>query len=98
VTVEFTVRYKKPVPIGGPLRVVGRIVKDSTRFFEGSGELLLPDGSVAAEGRGRYIKMPLEKIADFDRTEQDWRVVPLPQDPSEVEIRDREQGRTDPAT
>ncbi len=86
VTVEFTVRYKKPVPLDGPLRVIGRIDKDSSRFFEGSGELLLADGSVAAEGHGRYIKMPLEKIADFNREEQEWRVTPLPQDPVEVDL------------
>jgi acyl-coenzyme A thioesterase PaaI-like protein len=92
VTVEFSVRFKKPVPLRGPLRVIGRIVKDTPRFFEGSGELLLPDGSVAAEGRGRYIKMPLEKIADFDREEQDWKVVPLPEDPAEVDIGAAEGG------
>jgi uncharacterized protein (TIGR00369 family) len=86
VTVEFSVRYKKPVPTGVPLRVVGRITKDSSRFFEGSGELLLPDGTVAVEGSGRYIKMPLEKIADFNPDEQDWRVVAMAKDPPEVEL------------
>ena len=42
------------------------MTKDSSRFFEGSGELLLADGTVAAEGHGRYLKAPLEKMADFD--------------------------------
>jgi acyl-coenzyme A thioesterase PaaI-like protein len=86
VTVDFSMRLSKPVPISGPLRVIGRIDKDSSRFFEGSGEILLADGSVAVSGKGRYIKMPLDKIADFNREEQEWRVVPLPEDPTEVEL------------
>jgi acyl-coenzyme A thioesterase PaaI-like protein len=86
VTVEFSMRLRKPIPIGGALRVVGRIDKDSPRFFEGSGELLLASGEVAVEAKGRYIKMPLEKIADFDREAQQWRVVARPDDPAEVEL------------
>lgn len=86
VTVEFTSRYKKPVPLNEELRVVGRITKDGNRIFEGSGEILLKDGSVAVEGYGKYIKLPLEKISDFDHEEQEWCVVPSPDDPVEVEI------------
>ncbi len=86
VTVEFTMRFKKPVPTDRPVRVIGRIVKDASRFFEGTGEILLEDGTVAVEGQGRYIKMPIEKIADFDRDAQEWKVVAMPDDPAEVEI------------
>jgi hypothetical protein len=38
---------------------VGRITGDKSRVFEGSGELLLPDGSVAADCVGKYIKMDI---------------------------------------
>jgi acyl-CoA thioesterase FadM len=86
VTAEISVRFKKPVPIGEELRVIGRITRDSNRFFEGSGEILLPDGSIAAEGQGKYMKLPLENIADFDRQEQEWGVVSFPDDPEFIEI------------
>ena len=86
VTVEIAVRFKKPVPLEEELRVVGRITRDSKRFFEGTAEILLPDGTVAAEGKGKYMKLPLEKIADFVADEQDWSVVSLPDDPEYVEI------------
>jgi len=86
VTVEITVRFKKPVPTDLELRVIGRITRDTSRFFEGSGELLLPDGTVAVEGVGKYLKMDLEKIADFDHEEQQWRVVRSPEDPEFVEL------------
>ena len=85
VTVEFTSRYKKPVPLDRPLRVVGRIVKEGSRMFEGTGELLLEDGTVAVEGRGRYMKLPIEQIMDPHAVGLDWKVVPLPDDPTEVE-------------
>ena len=95
VTVDFSLRFRKPLPIGGPLRVVGRIDKDSSRFFEGSGEIVLDDGSIAVTAQGRYIRMPLEKIADFDREEQQWKVTSLPGDPREVEL---ENGKATPET
>jgi acyl-coenzyme A thioesterase PaaI-like protein len=84
VTVEFAVQFKKPVPIGGELRVVGRITRETSRMFEGEGELRLPDGTVAATGAGKYLKLPLERIADFDFDEQDWKVIPSDRDPKRI--------------
>jgi uncharacterized protein (TIGR00369 family) len=86
VTVDLQVRFKKPVPLGEELRIIGRIEKDSNRFFEGTGKLILPDSAVAAEGYGKYLKVPLEKIADFDVDAQEWGVVPSVNDPETFEI------------
>ena len=86
VTVEFKVRYKKPVPLDQELRVVGRITGQNRRLFEGTGVILLPDGEVAVEGHGKYIKLPLEEIADFDYEEQEWKAVLKEGDPTEIEL------------
>ncbi len=86
VTVEFSVRYRKPVPLDQELRVVGRITNQRSRMFEGTGEILLPDGQVAVEGHGKYIKLPLEEIADFDYEEQDWKAVLADSDPKKIEL------------
>jgi uncharacterized protein (TIGR00369 family) len=86
VTMECSTRYRKPVPLGEEIRVVGRITKITHRYFEGTGEILLSDGRVAVEGRGKYIKLPLDKIADFNFDEQEWRVTPSAADPQEVEL------------
>lgn len=86
VTVEFKVRLRAPVPLGVELRVVGRITKDNRRMFEGTGEILLPDGQTAVEGFGKYIKLPLENIADFDYEEQEWKTVLSPEDPKTIEL------------
>jgi uncharacterized protein (TIGR00369 family) len=86
VTVEMNVRYRKPVPLDQELRVVGRITNQNRRLFEGTGEILLPNGDVAVEGRGKYIKLPLEEIADFDYEEQEWKAVLAEDDPQEIEL------------
>ena len=71
VTVELNLRFRKPVPLDGEVRAVARITKDSRRIFEGTGEIILADGTVAVEASGRYLKMPIDKIADGD-FELEW--------------------------
>ncbi len=86
VTVEFSIKYKKPVPLNEELRVIGRITEEKSRIFKGTGEILLQDGTIAVEGFGKYIKLPLSKIADFDAEEQQWKINHLPDDPQIFEI------------
>lgn len=86
VTMEFTTRFKKQIPLGEELRVVGRITKETSRTFEGSGEILLANGDVAATGEGVYLRMPLAKIADFNADEQDWRIVQNGSEPETIEL------------
>lgn len=64
VTVELTVRYRKPVPNDRQVRVLARITRPSKRIFEGTGEIVLDDGSVAVEASGRYMRLPLGQIAE----------------------------------
>jgi acyl-coenzyme A thioesterase PaaI-like protein len=92
VTVEFTTRFRRPVPTDQELKVIGRITKEDGRFFEGTGEIVLPSGEIAATGRGRYIKMPLEKIADFNVEEQEWRVIDSASDPKEIAVQTANNG------
>ena len=86
VTVEFTTRYKKPIPLGQPLRVRARITREKSRFYEGESEILLADGTIAATGSGRFLKMPRDKFENFDELEQEWFVSRSEADPKEVEL------------
>ncbi len=70
VTVELTVRFRKPVPLDRDVRIVARVTKDSSRLFECRGEIVLEDGSAAVEACGRYMKLPIDRIADGDFTEE----------------------------
>lgn len=86
VTIELSIRYKKPIPLNTELKAVGRITKDTSRIFEGTGELLLPNGEVAATAQGRYMKMPIDKITDTDEMHMEWQMVKSTDDPEEIEI------------
>lgn len=73
VTAELTVRFQQPVPLGVELTARGRITRDRRRLFEGSGELYLPDGTVAITASGRYFKLALGAISE-DPGDLGWRV------------------------
>jgi acyl-coenzyme A thioesterase PaaI-like protein len=85
VTVELVVRYKKTVPLDSELKVVGRIIRDRGRLFEGSGELYLPNGEIAVEAEGKYMKRHLEQITDKNFTQNEW-FVPEDDLPDEISI------------
>lgn len=86
VTAELKIRFKKPIPLDEELKVIGRITKESNRLFEGSGELVLSNGDIAVTCEGKYLKLPLDDVADFDREENEWRVIPSDSDPASIEI------------
>lgn len=86
VTVDLSVKYRKPLPVEEELQAVARITKNSRRFFEGTGEILLPDGTPAVEARGRYFRLPLENIAQSERDILEWEIRPSPDDPQELNI------------
>jgi uncharacterized protein (TIGR00369 family) len=89
VTIDFSVRYRKPVPLDEEIRVIGRITEDGKRTFEGSGEIILADGSTAIEGKGKYLRMPIDKIADFDHESDEWQRLAEANDPVMVTLPDR---------
>lgn len=79
VTVELNVKFRKPVPLDGTVSAVCSITRDSSRLFEGTGRIVLADGSTAIEATGKYMKLPIDKIAEGDFETQwfpDTRPVP----------------------
>lgn len=50
VTARLDIRYRQPTPIHTPLKVIGRVVSQKRSFYEMKGEVILPDGTVSAEG------------------------------------------------
>ena len=86
VTIDLNVKFKKPIPLNEELKVIGRITNENGRMFEGTGEIVLKSGDVAVTAHGKYLKVPLEKIADFDRSENEWMIVESETDPNVIEI------------
>lgn len=72
VTIELNLKYKKPVPLDVELKVIGRIVSDKGRIFEGTGELILPNGDVAVTASGRYMKRNVNQIVENDFIADEW--------------------------
>lgn len=85
VTAEFTVKFRKPVPLDREVRAVGRITRDRGRMFEGTGEIILEDGTVAVEAQGKYVKLPLDGIVNGDFSRTQWFADTLPL-PAEIEL------------
>lgn len=86
VTVDFSLRYKKVVPMDEPVMVVCTIDKENRRLFEGRGVVVLSDGTIAAEGQGKYMKMALEQITDMNGDGEDWQSYSRLEDPVEIEV------------
>lgn len=86
VTAELTLRYKKPVPLNQELKVVGRITSERGAIFEGSGEIILPDGQVAVSATGKYIKMPIDKISSAEFADSEWFLVEDQAAVGEIEV------------
>ena len=74
-TAELKVRYRKPIPLGQEITVVGEMVRDRGRAIEAKGQIILADGSIAMDASGLFIKI---KPDEFQRLEDmlgglDWR-------------------------
>ncbi|RKX81273.1 MAG: PaaI family thioesterase [Spirochaetes bacterium] len=87
VTAELSVRFRKPVPIDGPIKVVGRITGSRGRIFEGTGEILLADGTAAVTATAKYFAQPIGDIVENpDFGDEMWEVVPESTDPLSIEV------------
>jgi uncharacterized protein (TIGR00369 family) len=56
--VNLNVDFRRPVPLGQPITVTGRVAEQSGRAIHSEGEIRLPDGEIAAAGRGVYVEAP----------------------------------------
>ncbi|MBK7711771.1 MAG: PaaI family thioesterase [Bacteroidales bacterium] len=86
VTLEFKTKFRKPVPLGQELKIVGRVTNEGNRSFEGTGEIILPNGEIAVSAEGRYMKVNIERITNDQTVNDDWFYSESHDDPTEIEI------------
>ncbi|MEE4242105.1 MAG: PaaI family thioesterase [Desulfopila sp.] len=86
VTVDFSMKLKKPIPLDGEIRVLARVTRDRKKIFEGSGEILLSDGTPAITATGKYLKMAIDSITDADFVEDSWEVTEEECDPQQITL------------
>lgn len=62
--VNLEINYHKPLPLHLPLTLEARITQTGERKIFSTGEIKLPDGTIAVSGRGIYVVAPklFEKV------------------------------------
>ncbi len=73
VTAKMEIRYRRPVPVGQPLRLAGILGRESGRRATARGELRLPDGTLAAEAEATLVDAEVDPSA---AEALGWRVYP----------------------
>jgi acyl-coenzyme A thioesterase PaaI-like protein len=62
VTATMSTRFRKPVEVGVPVRLVGRLVRDRGRILEVAGEVRREaDDVVLAEAGATFMRVPAEQ-------------------------------------
>lgn len=54
--VNLEINYRRPLPLGQPLKLEARFTEREKRRIFATGEIRLPDGTIAVSGNGIYIE------------------------------------------
>ena len=76
LTARMEVRFRKAVPVGEPLRLLGTLIERKPRATRARGEIILPDGSLGAEGEVMLVDHPASGMTPETLAALGWRVVP----------------------
>lgn len=75
-TASLKVRYLKNVPVGQPLRLVGRAAETRGRVAQASSAIYDREGNLLAEATAVLVNVPEETIAGVDLEALGWTVYP----------------------
>ncbi len=76
MSVKLEVKYRHPVPVETPLRIVGRLVRLRGRLGQAVGEILLPDGTLATEAAMTLADLPADLRIERTLETLGWRIDP----------------------
>ena len=74
VSAKLTIRYRKTVPIGQPLTLLGEMVRARGRSAVAKAELRLPDGSIGAEVEAILFDSTLQITQGAEFESLGWKV------------------------
>jgi acyl-coenzyme A thioesterase PaaI-like protein len=75
-TAKLNLRYRKNVPIGQPLRIVGHAGKSKGRMAIATGEIFGPGDELLAEAEALLINVPDLVVDQVDLEKLGWKVYP----------------------
>jgi uncharacterized protein (TIGR00369 family) len=67
VTARIAVSFKRPVPVGEPIRAEGWVTEDRRRTFRTAGRVVDARGTVLAEGEGTFVSAPPSQLEALQR-------------------------------
>lgn len=73
-TAKLEVHYRRPVPVGQPLRVVGRVTETRGRTARAQTALYGPDEELLAEAHALLVDVPEEALSAADLDALGWKV------------------------
>ncbi|MBN2550153.1 MAG: PaaI family thioesterase [Anaerolineales bacterium] len=73
-TARLDISYRKPVPVGQPLRLVGKALDSRRHVARAVGYIYDQQGNLLAEAQALLIDIPEEKLAAVDMEGLGWRV------------------------
>jgi acyl-coenzyme A thioesterase PaaI-like protein len=77
VTASLSIRYRKPVPVEKPLKLVGTLKADNGIIVRAHGEIQDENGILLAEGDAVMANVPKTLQSSIDElTSDDWQIYP----------------------
>ncbi|MFQ5943438.1 MAG: PaaI family thioesterase [Anaerolineales bacterium] len=76
VTARMTLRYRRKVPTGEPLQMIGWIEHEGGRAAKATAEIRLPDGSLGAEAEALLVDYPDPFAEGGELGRLGWKVYP----------------------
>jgi acyl-coenzyme A thioesterase PaaI-like protein len=75
-TARLEIQYRRNVPTGQPLRLVGRAGKRKNRSATATSEIYGPDGTLLAQGQAIMVDVPAEVVQTTNLEALGWKVYP----------------------
>lgn len=76
LTARLSIRYRKPVPVATPIKLIGEIVKDNGKIIDVAGKIYDLEGNLLAEADAVLVEVDPHSLDHFAKGEEDWRVYP----------------------
>ncbi len=77
-TARLTLHYRRPVPVGQPLRLEGWAEKDRGRVLQARGAVFLEQGEAPlVEAEALLVAVPATEIQNMDMEALGWAIYPL---------------------
>lgn len=73
-TAKLEIKFRKNVPIGKPLRIVGQVEKSKSRLASSKGMIYGPDGDLLVEASALLVNLPQEQLDGVDLDALGWKI------------------------